>query len=137
MRQCHKYHGQVFSRNSGIYSGKNILYQDNKSATIREMNGKNANSKGTKHIKIQYFFVTDRIEQKELELEYCPTDILWSCILTKPLQDLKLKQMRANLMNCPTDYQEPLTHPAFMMGTLVFITGACWNILYITKTSLI
>ena len=101
------------------------------------MNGKNANSKGTKHIKIQYFFVTDRIEQKELELEYCPTDILWSCILTKPLQDLKLKQMRANLMNCPTDYQEPLTHPAFMMGTLVFITGACWNVLYITKTSLI
>ena len=39
-----------------------------------ETNGKTANSKRTKHIKIRYFFIIDKIKQKEINIAYCPTD---------------------------------------------------------------
>jgi hypothetical protein len=52
---------------------ENILYQDNQSAILLEKNGKASSSKRTKHINIRYFFVTDRISNKELSVEWCPT----------------------------------------------------------------
>jgi hypothetical protein len=38
---------------------------------------------------------------------------MWANVLTKPLQGVKLQQMRAILMNCPIDYSEdpPLLSP--------------------------
>ena len=51
-----------------------IMYQDNQSAILLENNGKRSSSKRTKHINIRYFFITDRIKNGELNIEYCPTD---------------------------------------------------------------
>jgi hypothetical protein len=45
---------------------KNILYQEKQSALLLEKNGKASRSKRTKHINIWYFFVTDRIANKDL-----------------------------------------------------------------------
>ena len=58
-----------------------------------ETKGKTGNSKCTKHIKIQYFFITDKINQNEAELSYCPTESIWSDALTKPLQGAKFRKM--------------------------------------------
>ena len=47
---------------------ENIFYQYNKSAIILEKNGKFSIIKHTKHINIRFFFMTERISQKELDV---------------------------------------------------------------------
>jgi hypothetical protein len=37
-------------------------------------------------------------------VRYCPTDVMWAYVLTKPLQSQKFRDMRAFLQNCPRDY---------------------------------
>ena len=73
-----------------------------------EMNGKTANSIHTKYFKIRYFFITDKIKQKEIDIAYCPTDLMWPDVLTKPLQGLKFWEMHAHLMDCPIDNDDSL-----------------------------
>jgi hypothetical protein len=50
-----------------------LLYQDNMSAILLETNGKVSSSKRTKHIKVQYFYVKDKINQGKIVVEHCPT----------------------------------------------------------------
>ena len=38
----------------------------------------------------------------------CPTEVMWADILTKPLQGKAFREMRAILMNCPSDYIDEL-----------------------------
>ena len=66
-----------------------------------ETDGKTANSKQAKLSKVRYFFVKDRIHQKEIKWAYFPSYHMWSDILTKPLQGSKLKTMKAQYMSCP------------------------------------
>ena len=42
-----------------------------------------------KHIKVRYFSIKDQIEKGEVEVKYCPTEKMWSDILTKPLKRKK------------------------------------------------
>ena len=76
-----------------------IVYQDNKSAILLEKNGKASSSKRTKHMNIRYFFISDRIEKKELKVEYCPTDDMIADFFTKPLQGAKFFKFRSEIMN--------------------------------------
>jgi hypothetical protein len=64
----------------------NIVYQDNQSAMKLEKNGMKSSGKRTRHISIRYFFLTDRISAKELNVEYCPTLEMLGDYFTKPLQ---------------------------------------------------
>ncbi len=41
-------------------------------------------------------------------MRYCPTDIMWADVLTKPLQGQKFRDMRAFLQNCPRDYNDDI-----------------------------
>ena len=63
-----------------------IVYQDNKSTILLEKNSRRSSSQRAKHINIRYFFVTERIEKKELSIKYCPTESMVSDYYTKPLQ---------------------------------------------------
>ena len=65
----------------------NALYQDNKSAILLEEHGRKLSMKCTKHIAIHYFFMHDCIQNKELCVLYCPTDMILRDYFTKPLQD--------------------------------------------------
>jgi hypothetical protein len=85
----------------------NIIYQDNMSTLSLAKNGYVSSSKRTKHIKAKYFFVRHFYCTGEVDLQFCPTEQMWADLLTKPLQGAKFRQMRAFLMNCPIDYQEP------------------------------
>ena len=49
------------------------VYQDNESAILLENNGINSMGKGTWHIKIKYFFITDKVKDKEIKILHCPT----------------------------------------------------------------
>ena len=64
---------------------KNIIHQDNKSTIILYKNGKSSSINHTKHIKISFFFVTDRISKKELNVEWCPTNEMIGKFMTKPM----------------------------------------------------
>jgi hypothetical protein len=77
---------------------ENIVYQDNKSAILMEKNGKASRSKRTKHINIRYYFVTDRINKKELTVEWCPMGDMTGDYMTKPTQGALFKKFRDQIM---------------------------------------
>jgi hypothetical protein len=77
---------------------KNILFQDDQSAILLEKNGKALSGKCTKHINIRYLFVTDRICNKELTVEWCPTGDMIGNFMTKPLQGTLFQKFRDLLM---------------------------------------
>ena len=62
------------------------VYQDNQSAILLETNGMKSVGKNSRHIRIKYFFVTDRVKDKELKVIYCPTKEMVADFFTKPLQ---------------------------------------------------
>jgi hypothetical protein len=68
------------------YGVSTILNQDNQSTIKLSDNGKASSGKGTRHINIRYFFITDRIAQKEVAIQYCPTKAMVADYFTKPLQ---------------------------------------------------
>ena len=51
----------------------NTLYQDNKSAILMEINGRNSCSGNSRHINIRYFWIKDRVGNEEVQ----DLSILW------------------------------------------------------------
>ena len=65
----------------------NILLQDNTSVIQLEWYGKRSSTKHTRHINIQYFYITDKLQDKTVTaISYCPTKEMVSDYLSKPLQ---------------------------------------------------
>ena len=96
-----------FIRAQGYDVKHALLYQDNRSAILLEINGKLSSSKKTKHIKMKYFFIKDQVDQGEVKIEHLGTEDMWVDMLTKPKQGKAFRIDRAKLMNCPVDWQEP------------------------------
>ena len=48
----------------------------------------------TKHIDIKYHFIRDKVEKKELVLEYCPTEQMLADLLTKQLGKTLFQRLR-------------------------------------------
>ena len=63
-----------------------LLCQDNMSAILLKTNRRASSSKRTKHIKVKYYFVKDKVDQGELTIKHCPTEQMWMDINTKPKQ---------------------------------------------------
>ena len=89
---------RYFMEAQGYKVTENIVYQDNQSAILLERNGKASSSKRTKHINIRYFFVTDRIKNQELTVEWCPTGDMIADFMTKPTQGALFKKFRDQIM---------------------------------------
>jgi hypothetical protein len=94
------------------YQGYDIdectIFQDNMSALLLEKNGQVSSSKQSKHIKAKYFFIKDYYDAGEVDLKYCSADTMLADVLTKPLQGLKFRDMRAFLQNCLRCYDDDL-----------------------------
>ena len=88
------------------------IFQDNKSAILLERNGKMSSSKRTKHIKVKYFFVKDKIEQGEVAVTYKPTEEMWIDVNTKPKQGTPFRVDRSHMMNCPLTWPDETLGPA-------------------------
>ena len=54
--------------------------------------------KGSRHIDIKYFFITDKVKGKELKIMHCPTDQMVADFYTKPLQGSLFIKHRNNLL---------------------------------------
>ena len=76
----------------------NTLYQANQNTMLLEKKGTESSSKTTWHINICYYFVTDQIKKKQLEVKYCPTDDMIGDFMIKPLQGSKFKKFRNLIM---------------------------------------
>jgi hypothetical protein len=59
---------RYFMKAQGYSVTDNVLFQDNKSSILLENNGKAQSSKRTKHINIQYVFITDRVKKEEVSV---------------------------------------------------------------------
>ena len=68
------------------------LYQDNHSTIHMLNNGRNSCTGDSRHNNIRYFFVKDRLDKKELRVEYCSSLIMLADFFTKPLLLGKLFQ---------------------------------------------
>ena len=92
----------VWTRNflieQGYVLGPAVIYQDNQSTMALLKNGK-SNSDRTRHIAIRFFFVSDRVNNNEIKLEYLETGDMLADILTKPLQGELFRKLRDRLLN--------------------------------------
>ena len=75
------------------------IEQDNTSAIQLEKNGWGSSSKRTKHINVQYFYITDCLESGDVtRVIHKPTEAMESDFLTKALQGMLFHTHRATLM---------------------------------------
>ena len=77
-----------------------IIYQDNKSAMLLEQNGRASSMRWTRHLNIQYFFVSDQIQKNKVQVQYCPTNNMLADYFTKPLQGATFRKFRDAIMKC-------------------------------------
>jgi hypothetical protein len=86
----------LLSQGCGIV--ENLLLQDNKSSILLERNGKASSGKRTRHINIQYFFITDQVNMKEISIGWCPTKKMVADFMMKPLQRSHFRNLRDYIM---------------------------------------
>ena len=73
---------------------------------------KHCAEKGTRHISIRYYFVTDRIAGGDLRVDYCPTENMLVDCFTKPLQGKLFRVFRSMIINLQqTDFPQYFEYP--------------------------
>jgi hypothetical protein len=75
-------------------------------AILLETNGQASSSKHTKHIKVNYYFIKDKVGQGEISIKHCPTDLMWTDINTKLKQGLVFRVFRGHITGIPTDNRD-------------------------------
>ena len=79
--------------------GASKVYQDNQSTMLLANNGRASSGKRTRHINIRLFLIKDRVKSGDIEIDYCPTDLMIADYLTKPLQGMKFRWFRDQVLN--------------------------------------
>ncbi len=77
---------------------ENVFYQDNQSTIRFEKNGRKSCGPNSRHIDIRYFFIKDRLELGDIDVQYCPTAQMLADFFTKPLQGNLFRMFRAVIM---------------------------------------
>jgi hypothetical protein len=78
--------------------GAAILHQDNKSA-MQLLEHDSQSSGQLRYVNIRYFWLRDRVAQKEVDIVYSATESMIADILTKPLQGEQFRKLRSELLN--------------------------------------
>lgn len=81
---------KYFLECQGDHFNSSTIYQDNKASILLEGNGKMFSSKRTSHINISYFFITNKVRNKEVDIECMLTEEITANYFTKPLQGILL-----------------------------------------------
>ena len=77
-------------------SSPTIIHEDNQGTIAMSKNP--VLHKRTKHIDIKFHFVGEKIQDKTIELKYCPTHEMVADIFTKPLPRRQFESLRARLV---------------------------------------
>ena len=78
-----------------------VVYQDNKSTILLAEAGRPL-SRATKHIKVRYFSIKEKLDQGLFKIEYLPTEEMVADILTKPLATEAFLRLRPILLGRTT-----------------------------------
>ena len=54
--------------------------------------------KQSRALNVRYFFISDQVNQGNLNVQYCPTDEMIGDFMTKPLQGSKFMKFRKIIM---------------------------------------
>jgi ribosomal protein S17E len=73
-----------------------MIMEDNQACIA--MSNNPITHKRTKHIDVRFHFVREKVESKEVELVYIPTQYQLADILTKPLSNIRLAMIRNRIM---------------------------------------
>ena len=99
-----------------------MVYQDNKSAILLETNGRMSQSKRTKHIKMKYFFVKDRVDDGDVVIEHLPGDDHWADVLSKPSTGKRFFVDRSKLQNIAVHWKDESLQSTSDMTTMTTAT---------------
>ena len=66
----------MFFKAQGYELECNVLFQDNQSAIRIEKHVRGSMSANTTHVNNRYFWVKDRVDRGELQIMYCPTELM-------------------------------------------------------------
>jgi hypothetical protein len=97
---------RYFLEGQGYNVEECILHQDNMSAMLLETNGKQSISKWTKHIRVIYFLIKDRVSNDDITLKHCPTGEMLADHFTKPLQGALFRKFRTDIQGIPEGINE-------------------------------
>ena len=67
---------RMFMEEQGYKLKLNTVFQDNQSTIKMGTNGRMSCIGNSRHIDVRYFFVADRVKKKELQIKYCPTEMM-------------------------------------------------------------
>ena len=87
-----------FLEEQGWKDSATIVYQDNTSPILLERNGRSSSTKWMKHMNIRYFYVTEQVEKKPINVTHCTTEEMVGDFFTKPLQGSLFIKMHNYIM---------------------------------------
>ena len=82
---------------------EDLLLQNNKSAILLQKNWPFWTGKGSKHIHVRYFFVVNKIKNKEVRIIHCSTEEMVADFNTKPLQGMIFIYFRNKTMGIKSE----------------------------------
>jgi len=90
------------------------IEQDNKACILIASRGRKRDVNLSKAVDIKYFWISDKIEEGEIELKWIDTEDLIADGLTKPLVGAKFKKWRDRILNITTE--DPVTSKRQLEG---------------------
>ena len=85
--------------------GPVVIYQDNQSCMALVARGRSG-AERTRHIQIRYFWVKERVDTGEVQVEYLRSEDMYTNVLTKPHQGPQFQRERGRLTGWPTADRE-------------------------------
>jgi len=89
---------KLFLEYQGYRVDKNIVFQDNKTSMLLEINGLKSAGKRSRAINLCYFWMADQIKKGNVSVEYCPTGEMKADFFTKPLVGTKFFRFRKSIL---------------------------------------
>jgi hypothetical protein len=93
---------RLFLTDQGYTVGPATLEQDNQGTIAAIKNGAPSSDR-SRHINIRFFWVSDRVKERDVQVQYVPTEFLLADLLTKPLQGSRFIQLRDRLLGIGGD----------------------------------
>ena len=91
------YHVKDFLEGQKVFVDAIDLHEDNTSTISLMVKGASTTAR-TRHIRVRYFFIKERIDSQEVRVQHTPTDDIVADLLTKPIQGARFIRLR-DLLN--------------------------------------
>jgi hypothetical protein len=108
-----------FMQDQGLAVNHVVLYQDNKSAMMLEINGRKSSSRRTRHMNIRYFFIKEYVDNNEIVIKHCETSKMLGDFFTKPLQGMMFHKIRDRIMSIDPNSKYHSNHRSVLNSEVI------------------